>query len=466
MKIKTVSTVVATNSAGQIVESLPVRSVDGPVQNSAGQWIDAIEVEESPDGVPVRFVESAVTLNSAGQPVAATPVKGGGGQWLPVGMRGGFASSSETLVDGNQYVATKHAFWNGRRAVTRLRVFYANALVNGAGESSSGLSEITVQCRVEDSAGNQFQLQCQGQDSRAIAPGELVYFEGETELDPDEKYFVRTFREAAVGAVVPRGVQVASEWGEGRVQGNNRSATLAAFTGTITSTDATVFAPWAVVGLAAVSNERTIAILGDSIADGSNENLGAGDGDAKGNRGYLTRGLAAANRHFLKLTMPGSLIAAFQGSAFVLRRQLLAYCTDIIFQAGENNVAPGFASLSAAYEAAVDELRANHPGKGIVGTQLLVRSTSTDSWATEANQTAQHSATRSSMRSFTSGLVGSKLDGVIDGYQFIRGTAGDKWIVNGAANYPTTDGLHPSAATHILARQGVAEAVAAGVFGS
>jgi hypothetical protein len=78
MKIKTVSTVLTTNSAGQVVESRPVREVAGPVQNLIGQWVDPVAVEESTTGVPVRFVTESVVLNSAGQPVASTPVKGGG----------------------------------------------------------------------------------------------------------------------------------------------------------------------------------------------------------------------------------------------------------------------------------------------------------------------------------------------------------------------------------------------------
>lgn len=76
MRIKTVETVLATNTAGQVVESLPVREVEDAVQNAAGQWVDPIDVEEADDGVPVRFVETAVTTNSVGQPVAATPVRG------------------------------------------------------------------------------------------------------------------------------------------------------------------------------------------------------------------------------------------------------------------------------------------------------------------------------------------------------------------------------------------------------
>ena len=76
MKIKTVATVLTTNSAGQVVESIPVREVPGPVQNTGGQWVDPVAVEESAYGVPARIVADPVVLNSVGHPVSSLPVMG------------------------------------------------------------------------------------------------------------------------------------------------------------------------------------------------------------------------------------------------------------------------------------------------------------------------------------------------------------------------------------------------------
>lgn len=81
MLIRTVTDVITTNSAGQVVESVPVREVAGPVQNSAGDWIDPIEVEEAAGGQPVRFLADTVTENSVGDPVDVVPVIGG---WTPL----------------------------------------------------------------------------------------------------------------------------------------------------------------------------------------------------------------------------------------------------------------------------------------------------------------------------------------------------------------------------------------------
>ena len=78
LRVRIVDDVITTDTAGGVVESMPVLYVgDDPVQNTAGEWVEPVDLEEADDGVPVRFVDDAVVLNSAGIPVAATPSKGG-----------------------------------------------------------------------------------------------------------------------------------------------------------------------------------------------------------------------------------------------------------------------------------------------------------------------------------------------------------------------------------------------------
>ena len=76
MKIKTVETILTTNTAGQVVESIPVLPSEDPVQRADGTWVDPIEMVEDDLGVPIRIVDEAVVLNSVGQPVAAIPGRG------------------------------------------------------------------------------------------------------------------------------------------------------------------------------------------------------------------------------------------------------------------------------------------------------------------------------------------------------------------------------------------------------
>lgn len=80
MLVKTVEAILTTNTAGQVVESLPVLPTDEVYQNTAGNWMSPIEMVEDEAGVPIRIVDEAVVLNSIGQPVTA--IRGtGDGTW-------------------------------------------------------------------------------------------------------------------------------------------------------------------------------------------------------------------------------------------------------------------------------------------------------------------------------------------------------------------------------------------------
>lgn len=62
MKFQTVETILVENSAGQVVESIPVFISDEP---------GSVPLEEDVNGTPIRIVGTEVTTNSAGQPVDA-----------------------------------------------------------------------------------------------------------------------------------------------------------------------------------------------------------------------------------------------------------------------------------------------------------------------------------------------------------------------------------------------------------
>lgn len=109
MLIKTVTAVIITNSAGQTVESLPVRQAVAGETDIVGRPVDAIVVEESEVGVPVRFVTGKAVLNSAGQWVDTIPVQGGG-DVAPSGygfLRIGSPSSNQLIRVGSDSSAPR-----------------------------------------------------------------------------------------------------------------------------------------------------------------------------------------------------------------------------------------------------------------------------------------------------------------------------------------------------------------------
>ncbi|MEH7876975.1 fibronectin type III domain-containing protein [Rhizobium laguerreae] len=79
MLVKTVTTVVATDSVGNPVDAIPVRNAVTGETDAAGRPVTPIPVTEDPLGVPVRVVVGKAAQNSAGQWVDTLPISGGGG---------------------------------------------------------------------------------------------------------------------------------------------------------------------------------------------------------------------------------------------------------------------------------------------------------------------------------------------------------------------------------------------------
>lgn len=94
MLVKIVDTVAATDSVGRPVDALPVREwVEGET-DAAGRPVAPVALEESDVGVPVRFVSGKVAANSAGILVDTIPV---------VSLALVFTFTDE---DGVEYIAT------------------------------------------------------------------------------------------------------------------------------------------------------------------------------------------------------------------------------------------------------------------------------------------------------------------------------------------------------------------------
>jgi hypothetical protein len=86
----------------------------------------------------------------------------------------------------------------------------------------------------------------------------------------------------------------------------------------------------------------------------------------------------------------------------------------------------------------------------IMRVGLFPRSTSTDNWVTEANQTIARAYPASfpdlhSLELLKYGAIDYTLDP-----QSVRGTNKAKWLTNGSSQYSTTDGTHPSVAGQVF----------------
>jgi len=77
MLIKTVTTVVTTDSSGKPIDTIPARNASAGETDATGRPVDIIAVTEDPNGIPVRVVNGKAAQNSAGQWIDTLPIQGG-----------------------------------------------------------------------------------------------------------------------------------------------------------------------------------------------------------------------------------------------------------------------------------------------------------------------------------------------------------------------------------------------------
>lgn len=222
------------------------------------------------------------------------------------------------------------------------------------------------------------------------------------------------------------------------------------------------FGPTAIVGVP-TRPHPAIAVQGDSIFNGTGDTS-----DGIGNAGYGQRGLAAVPWNggvyqfpYVALTRGGDTLAANQLGGSDRKFGLYRYCTHLLCDLGSNDIANG-ATLSAmqANAQAIWKL-AKDAGLTTAHCLITPHTTSTDSYATAAHQTPVSGFTVGGVRDqFNAWLKAQAghglLDAAIDPNPYVEDAAHPGlWITTGAANYPTADGIHPSAALHAAASAAV-----------
>lgn len=222
-----------------------------------------------------------------------------------------------------------------------------------------------------------------------------------------------------------------------------------------------------VLGQHSTGDPATWVGIGDSIMAGSNDAL-AGQGFS----GYFARCLTNA-----AFTGPwiGGLNMGCSGS----RPQLwnsgvnptrgttyLQYAKYCVNNYGSNSVALGdsLATMQTESQTLWTTIRAAGVTE-IVQVPIMPRTTTTDAYATEANQTyvAQFTAagTAGSFNTWLTTQIGSTRISSVASTTPLLGVDPWKWVVTGAANYATTDGIHPGTQGHTLEAVPMRTAIAA-----
>lgn len=257
--------------------------------------------------------------------------------------------------------------------------------------------------------------------------------------------------------------------------------TLAGSAVCIGSGGTNMFAPSAIIGRLPYGVKQPYAvILGDSIA--------AGTGDTS-NSSWIIRALGGAltpTVPYVMLAISGTLASQFADSANYptqseKRRKLGMGAPYVFVPYGTNDFASRTLAQLQADQLAICSSVQTRGGRAIVAT-LFPKTTTTDSWTTSANQTVTaNEAIRTGYNDWVragcpivagvavaAGTAGALLAGssshpvwsTINPCVYVEANAanaltvnGGRWLATGSANGPTSDGVHPSSAYHILAAQ-------------
>ena len=192
---------------------------------------------------------------------------------------------------------------------------------------------------------------------------------------------------------------------------------------------------------------------GSWILAGDSKTYGTGDtsnGTAQGVLG-LTRAMfpdatLAANAYSSwNMGSPSGVGSDWATGVTTRLTSYIKYAKNAIEVYGTNAITSSFSTAIHA------QLRAGGV-KLIIRTSISPRTTSTDTWITEANQTYVTNwgpgGTVNTFETTMKGLVASDL--TYFDFLGVRGVDPFKWVINGVANYATADGTHPTAAGYEL----------------
>jgi lysophospholipase L1-like esterase len=198
------------------------------------------------------------------------------------------------------------------------------------------------------------------------------------------------------------------------------------------------------LGILGMTTRPSFFIAGDSVA------ASVGDvPDSQLAAGFIARALG--NRYgYFNAAVSGEQVNGLTNNAQYLQRSFMAqYCTHVICQYGTNDIGVSSGRTAAQVIADISAFRNKwFAGKRFYQCTLLPRTTSTDSFITETNQTPV--ATDSVRAAFNDqlrlGALTTRFDGILDVDQIVQNSyIGRKWKAFGTTtNALTADGTHPT----------------------
>lgn len=394
-------------------------------------WIAVVSTVQSVDGLT-----GAVSLSSRYSSAASTRTIRRRSGIDVAAQPGSFSTLSSGITDA--MVRRSHL----AGATTRqIHVAYANWR-RVSGSESNGANNITVRGAVEYPSGTYTPLYFNGSRDVVIHPGGTAISDPCSIVIPlGTQFWTRT--EVIVGSGESFMYHnLRTEDGEASQTGAGDLTTSGTITGSSPS-----YGPCAIFEDFLSATELRIGGIGDSIM------MGTGD-TTKVNWGWFARAFGAVVPA-QRVAFGSETALNFSGQQSTYRRlPLLEGANIIICSYGINDISSSLANIQTRLTNVWT--RAAATGVPVVQCTLTPSTTSTDSWATTTNQTVTSNETKRTQLNDWIRSLPSPISGYIE-IADIAETARNSglWKVTGAANYATSDGLHPSTAMHTLIGAGI-----------
>ncbi len=308
---------------------------------------------------------------------------------------------------------------------------------------------VTYTASIEYPAGTVYPLTFQGASSVTIQPGGLAISDPVgIDIVAGQDFWTRTCPQVAAGKKWPTGPAITTAVaGEGYTAGVDYTRVNTA----VSSVLAYSSCPMAILGTTNPRSVPLVAMLGDSIMTGEGEGTNIFD------RGWAERALNS-QFGYMRIARPAETAQTFAVQAnHPLRMRLLAGCTHAIVEYGTNDFFTGRTLLQIQTDLITIWNALIQRGMKVYQSTITPRTTSTDNWATTANQTV---SANESVRVALNNWIRMNPSPLITYFEVadICETARDsgKWKNDGITAFlNTSDGTHPSTASHIAASAAV-----------
>lgn len=275
-----------------------------------------------------------------------------------------------------------------------VRLVFVNWKASTSNTEADGANDITVKAAVEPVGSLVIPVTFNGNRTVTISPGGTAISDPVgIDIVKGATFYTRTFVSVTAGTFPINNIPTAST-GEGNNYANPAGADLttpgsASLTGV--GTNQYVYGPAAILGIVTDPGKPVIGILGDSIFNGT--------GDSSYANGGLAQRALGNNYSFQKVAFPGEALTGWignSGSTRVRRMGLLALvgCTHIVTDYTVNSLA----TTTIQQDAVTAWQTMTRVTASVYATTLTPQTTSTDSWATVANQTVQYPTDREPRR--------------------------------------------------------------------